>query len=503
MRITVEKYFSSEWETTVHPVGVGLEAAVLAAAEGVVFAHHDWCGFRDSNSMTSAREYDREGFKVYLDHYKSEVCAPLTVSACSGVLLFRKVRALFWHFKELAEKQTGPLRCSLNTTNRNGQAWGHHLNTLIARAVFDSWANADWDPLKRQWLPFIVSSPPLLGTGKVGAENDAPSCTYQLTQRFDFLSEEVGWETVERKNFINTRDEALADRRHYARLHGIWSDCNVLEFALFLKLGLNQILLALLEEDYPLPDLRLRDPLEARHVVGRDLTFRVPLALADGRRMRPLEIQSCLAEAAQRAIARGCAACAVPDAKAVLRLWQETLDDLEHRRARLARRLDWFAKLQILSRLESGGAVLDDLKLADLHFAELGGFFERLERESAVDRLEDFYEAPIPERPVLVERERLRAHLIECLGPWIWSADWDSLVVRRSEEDSLWLISLDFERSRRWLRAVRTCHSRESIFRALMRLGAVTKVVPLDDETEGKNTSRKECRNEKATTREP
>src|SRR5205814_9436464 len=75
-------------------------------------------------------------------------------------------------------------------------------------------------------LPFFVTRQVFTGAGKVGAENNADPCDYQISQRADFLETEVGLETMHSRPIINTRDEPHADPEKYRRLHGIVRDAN-------------------------------------------------------------------------------------------------------------------------------------------------------------------------------------------------------------------------------------------------------------------------------------
>ena len=97
---------------------------------------------------------------------------------------------------QAAEKEVGPVLVSYNNTNRQGVAWAFHANVLVSRKAFDQWREADWSPLQKQWIPFLVTSLPLVGTGKVGAENGTRDTAFQFSQRADFIDGTVGVETV-------------------------------------------------------------------------------------------------------------------------------------------------------------------------------------------------------------------------------------------------------------------------------------------------------------------
>jgi hypothetical protein len=179
--------------------------------------------------------------------------------------------------------------------------------------------------------------------------------------------------------------------------------------------------------------------------VSRDLGLQARLTLRSGKTETALGLQRRLAQAAASAIDAGCAASAVPDARLIAQKWIETLDDLEARRPRLSRRLDWCAKLNVIRRAGDAGRLDRETSLVlDLQFAEIGGTFERLERAGAVDTLEDFLPPAglAGSVPQLVPREQARAILVSRFGNHLADVDWDR-VVGRDETGGFWLISMD------------------------------------------------------------
>src|SRR5207247_2012433 len=126
----------------------------------------------------------------------------------------------------------------------------------------------------QQMMPFFVSRQIFTGAGKVGAENNADACDYQISQRADFLETEVGLETMHSRPIINTRDEPHADPEKYRRLHVIVGDANMSEVANYLKCGTMAIVLSMIEDDFIERDLSLESPVLAYCKVSRDLTCR-------------------------------------------------------------------------------------------------------------------------------------------------------------------------------------------------------------------------------------
>jgi len=445
MRTSVPKHIGFEIELGNHLANATEDTPAASAASALVAAHHRQFRGQTVGDNEPANEFDSDGFRFYLDHEHAEVCSPVVASAARLVLAMREARRMVTACKRAAEQEAGPLRVSYNNTNRHGVAWAFHENVLVSRTAFDRWREADWGPLKKQWLPFLATSFPLVGTGKVGAENGAGDTDFQFSQRVDFIDGEVGLETVDAKTLINTRDEPLADPARYARLHVIAWDTNLMDFANWLRFGISQILLALIEEGVPLPDMALADPVPATQAVSRDLKLRQRLRLQNGRRETALGVQRRLAEATARSLEAGCAACQVPDAELIARQWLETLDLIEARSPRLGRRLDWCAKLNLLRRAaEMGTTDRQQMLILDLQYAEVGGLFDKLEKAGAVDRLEDF----VPRNSLatrklrLVPREEARAALVRRFGQHLDGVCWDQ-AAGRDEIGRLWVIPMD------------------------------------------------------------
>src|SRR4030065_2946467 len=108
------------------------------------------------------------------------------------------------------------------------------------------------------------------GSGRVGAENNADPCDYQISQRADFLETEVGLETMHSRPIINTRDEPHADPEKYRRLHVIAGDAHMSEGAYYLKVGTMAIRLSMIEDDFIERDLSLGSPVLAYRMVSPD-----------------------------------------------------------------------------------------------------------------------------------------------------------------------------------------------------------------------------------------
>ncbi len=444
MNDTVPKYIGFENEVVAYLHGKATEDSVAQAATAIVEGHHQAFGCRSADTDSAVNEFDSLGFRVYLDHLHAEISSPLAPSARDLVFVARVARHMLQHSVRRAEKILGkPVGVGLDTTSRHGKSWGAHISVLIARSVFDQWRAAEWAPLMHQYVPFTVTSPGLFGAGKLAAEAGGAPCLYQMSQRADFIDKVVGLETVSSKSVICERDEALADPKRFARFHIVAYDMARCEFANFLKFGTVQLVLSLIEEGYKLPDLRLANPLAAFAASSRDLAFKQPLELADGRTMTALEIQYRLAESVADAVEKGSAASKVPDAPHIVGHWIRTLNGLAHADPALAKKLDWRARFELVRHARSASP--NDpvaAQMADVDYGTLGGVFDRLEGAGAIETLEDF----LPPRDGLVQptvpREIGRGLLVERFGEAMVEANWHYLVVQ-DPAGVAWRISLD------------------------------------------------------------
>ncbi len=169
-----------------------------------------------------------------------------------------------------------------------GFSYGSHLNVLLSRKTVSGADNYKY--LVRQYVPFQIARLVLVGGGKVGAENNQPDCRFQISQRADFFEELKGINTVEHRPIFNTRDEPHGDFEKYFRLHDISSDALRCETALFLRVALSQVVLAMIEDKYLKGNFFPKNPVEAISRVSRDLKFKDQIELENGKKMTGLEL---------------------------------------------------------------------------------------------------------------------------------------------------------------------------------------------------------------------
>jgi proteasome accessory factor A len=294
------------------------------------------------------------------------------------------------------------------------------------------------------------------GQGKVGSENNRPPVNYQISQRADFFEVVQGSQTTFNRPIVNSRDESLCGSWRllqeqpalagFARLHVIFYDQTLCQVASFLKVGVLQIILAMIEAGCARPDLILEDAVETVTCWSHDPTLKAQAALASGRMLTAVELQLEFYESARKFVAAGGCDGIVPEAETILELWGDTLAKLAALDfASLARRLDWVLKLQILEGVLAQRPELSwsspQLKHLDFMYGSLeDGLYRAYEQQGAVDqmvsdeRIEMFTAAPPDDT-----RAWTRSQLLQLARPeQVERMDWDSITFSFPREGSWW-----------------------------------------------------------------
>ncbi len=389
---------------------------------------------------------------VYIDLDHLEVCTPEVLSArdylaASRAMLYIAREAMLAANEELPHGQR--LVVLVNNSDGNSNAYGSHLSFLITRG--------EWRRLFELMYPdlfllaaFQASGIVITGGGKVGAENGHAPVAYQISQRADFIETLMGPQTTWRRPLVNTRDEPLCGFDGYgsdtgslehqmARLHCIFYDNTLCHVSSFLKVGMMQVFLAMLEAGHRDPNLILEDPVGAVHAWSHDPDLLARARLGDGSAVTAVELQRAFLEHAKAFVETEGDLADVPDARLIIELWEDTIAKLESRSFEALRpRLDWILKRSLLERALHERRDLDwsspEIKHLDLLYSSLAdaeGLYWACERSGAVERIvsegeiERFIHQP-PENT----RAWTRAMLLRRTGrPGVDRADWDEIRV--------------------------------------------------------------------------
>ncbi len=391
----------------------------------------------------------------YIDLDHLELCVPEAKSAYDHLACWRAMltiarRAMASANQKLPAGQR--LQVLLNNSDGQGHSYGSHFNFLITRKA---WENIFYRKL--HYLVYLAgfqaSSIVYTGQGKVGSENNAPAVSYQLSQRADFTEVLTGAQTTFNRPLVNSRDEALCGPRRYgedagpeqnmARLHVIFFDNTLCQVAHLLKVGVMQIILAMIEAERVSPDLTLDDPLDALLRWSHDPSLQARATLTSGEQMTAVEMQLRFLEEASRFVEAGECEGLVPRVEEILTLWEDTLLKLEAGSfCDLATRIDWVLKQSLLERVLERRPDLDwqspELKHLDQIFSSLDpeeGIFWSYEKQGLVeilvggDEVEHFLREP-PEDT----RAWTRAMLLRSAGrERVQEVDWDSIRFKRHD----------------------------------------------------------------------
>jgi proteasome accessory factor A len=268
-----------------------------------------------------------------------------------------------------------------------------------------------------------------------GVEIDT-SVDYQLSQRADHILKTVASKVRFNRAIINPKWDSYYNFSNLHRLHILFGEANMSEYASMLKVGTTCAVLDLIEEDLAPKKARLADPIETLKSVSRDPSWRWLVKLADGKRMPAVDLQRLYLDAAKQHLSGR-------DAQTdwVLEEWEYVLDGLELDPMTLDDRLDWVAKRKLLQGfMESEGAGWHDdiMQSLDLEYHNINpetglyhgllqaGMIHRVTTDEAIDQA--VCEAPHNTRAA--GRSEVVRRLIERRNRR-YAIDWDGIFVDR------------------------------------------------------------------------
>ncbi len=374
------------------------------------------------------------GARYYVDHAHPEYSCPEVTN----------VRDLVCHEKagerivEISRREASHLLPAgaqmliyKNNSDRKGNSYGCHENYLMDRRT-------SFKQIVEHLMPFLVTRQIYSGAGKVGSENRAEPCDYQLSQRADFFETEVALDTMVKRPIINTRDEPHADREKYRRLHVIVGDSNMSEYTIYLRNGATALVLAMIEDGAITQNLIMRDPVRAIKDISQDYTLRREVALERGGTRTAVQIQAEFLELALRYTAsRGLD----PETQDVLEKWQHVIECLERDPMELSGQIDWVIKRNLIESFMSRKGLdwgASQVQMLDLQYHDLRpdkGLYYLLERQGKVERIvkeEEVMNAI--QRPPEDTRAYFRGECLRRYGGEVFGVNWDSISFGIGEE---------------------------------------------------------------------
>lgn len=378
------------------------------------------------------------GGRFYVDHAHPEYSSPETGDALSAVrwdlagdLIARRVMTM------REQRGESPLVFVKNNVDGKGATYGSHENYQVPRSVY-------LDNLIRFSIPFLVSRPIISGSGRVGRGQRSERPGFQISQRADYVENDVGLETTFNRPIFNTRDEPHAKHHDWRRIHVIGGDANLFDTSIFLRVGTTALVFWALEQDPGLEweDLEIENPVEAVKEISYDPTLQETVLMRNGQWWTGLDIQNRYLELVHGAIAKtGYQPTDVE--QQVLVEWQSVLERMAKDVYSVSSEVEWVAKLALLERQkELWNVDWDDPRLAafDLQWGDLRpqrSLVGALDRAGAVRRMFTAEEvAWAADNPPSDTRAARRGNAV-ATDPQLKAASWTSLVYDRPENDTL------------------------------------------------------------------
>jgi proteasome accessory factor A len=269
-----------------------------------------------------------------------------------------------------------------------------------------------------------------------GVELD-DSVEFQLSQRADHIVKAVSGKVRFNRAIINPRWDSYYSYNGQHRLHLLFGESNMSEYATALKVGTTSLVLDLVEMACLPETVRITDPVKSLKDVSRDRTFRWRVRRSEGGTITAVELQRLYLNAAKHHLAGRDA-----ETDWTLREWEATLDGLERDPLALHDRLDWAAKYRLLQTyMEAEGVGWNDdmLHSLDLEYHNVNireSLFYALQDAGDVRRLVTEEEVIKATRtPPQDTRACGRAYIVEKIlatGNRRYVIDWDSVYVDRN-----------------------------------------------------------------------
>ncbi|MER3559338.1 MAG: hypothetical protein C4336_07760, partial [Armatimonadota bacterium] len=310
---------------------LGTSETVVEAVKNYVF-HKARLGLIDLTARDEAFEPARSGGflinggRLYIDavgshlEYATPECASLfdiVIHEKAGQrIVVSTLRGMGWDERVSFHNN--------NVDHFAGHTFGCHENYLIRT---DDRLPADWHKLI---LPFLTTRQIFAGAGRVGGHRlehagfrpslsevadhpidfiwvsnvynvePDPTVQYQLSQRADHISHVYSPRVRFHRALISPKVEAAIDENDWRRLHLLFGEANMSEYATMLKVGTTCLALTLAEEGALGDDVLIDDPVAALRTISRDQSYRWLVKRLRRGTISAIDLQRIYLRAAQR-----------------------------------------------------------------------------------------------------------------------------------------------------------------------------------------------------------
>ncbi len=346
------------------------------------------------------------GCRVYIDTGQHQEYASPEVSDPWRAMIYDQVGDyIISRYLEPTNK-SHKLRIFKHNADSNGNFYGSHESYSLAPI--------DMNYLAFATTTYLTTRIIFTGSGLLDDEGN-----YFISQKGNSINTEKSVNTIKEKPIFNTRDEPLADKDKYKRLHVVSGDASISQFSSLAKLGITGLILDMLE-DKKLPLLEISDPLNAFKTISSDLEFKQKYTVTK----RKLE-HGLLNYSDNHKNITSYEGIDELTAIDIQRIYQKTADDLYKGRDRLtdylieywdfilsalsldykilSKHLDWVIKKNLIDEYKNKHPDrIDKCLLINLRYHEIGegGLFHILESEGEVetilssDEIEPYIETP-------------------------------------------------------------------------------------------------------------
>lgn len=352
-------------------VGIETESSVLVeATEGVKRYLEEYGGAYerggDASTFVNVHVfgekkdiYTDDGNREYLDLHKPEVSTAEETSFSGAALrvarghikMARRYEEALPSINEELKNLVGisgrtPIKQLIiianNCTPNLTAAWGSHENYQTRRALTVE------DDIFPAFVTHNVSRIVWSGIGLVVRGEKSGEYGYALSERAEFLEEEYGGGSLEKRALVNTRDEALANREYWRRYHDVSGETTMNPYTTALRLAAGSILLRACELGVDFSDLMPHNPIFAMRKISHDTTLTKSIPLENGEQFTALDLQEAIA---QRAIYHAEKAGYLTTQEQLWgQRWLSLIDSLKKDPRECSRMVDWVFKQSLIER---------------------------------------------------------------------------------------------------------------------------------------------------------
>lgn len=363
-------------------------------------------------------KFVENGARVYTDLQHIEYASP-EARGHLQLLLYEKAGE-----KVLAGEIAGKngFRLVKDNGDFSGNSYGAHESYILNRK-----SSLDLNEVKTAIIPFLISR--IIFTGNGLPKNGG---AYVISQRAGAITSDSS-DALHGgpKGIFHTRDEPLASKKMYRRLHIGSGDANMSEVAIYLKHGTMRLVLKLFE-DKKLERIVIDNCVDTFHRISTDLSLKNRYRLYLGRKtaaigLNAIEIQRIYQQAAEREYKGNDSL-----TDQTLERWKHTLNMLERDPMELADCIDWVIKKKLIDsyRKKYGEKMTDKIaKMMHVQYHEIAedtSLFYQLQYAGYTERLlkdEDILKAS--KQPPLNTRARLRGRVASDLAIPQKEIGWD------------------------------------------------------------------------------